>query len=59
MVVTVQVHAIVGFSVYGNTLATLFTHYPIVWTVKRLAFGTRVLAVLSVLFFFNTMRPFI
>ncbi len=37
---------IVGFSVYGNTFATLFTHYPIVWTVKHSVFGTRVLAVL-------------
>ncbi len=35
---------IVGFSVYGNTFATLFTHYSIVWTGKRLAVGTRVRA---------------
>ncbi len=39
-------NAIVGPRVYGNTLATLFTHYPIVWTVKRSVVGTRVLAVL-------------
>ncbi len=38
--------AIVGFSVYGNTFAHLFAHYPIVWTVKLSAVGTRVLAVL-------------
>ncbi len=36
--------AIVGFRVYGNTFATLFTHYPIVWIVKRSAVGTRALA---------------
>ncbi len=28
----------------SNTLDTLFTDYPIVWTVKRSAVGTRVLA---------------
>ncbi len=39
--------AVVGPRVYGNILATLFTHYPIVWTVKRSAVGTRVLAVLK------------
>ncbi len=32
---------------YGSTLATLLTHYHNVWTVKRSAFGTRVLAVLK------------
>ncbi len=37
---------IVGSSVYSNTLATIFTHYPTVWTVKRSVFGTRGLAVL-------------
>ncbi len=37
--------AIVGSRVYGNPLATLFTHYPIVWTVKSLVVGTRVLSV--------------
>ncbi len=31
---------------YGNTLAGLYTHYPIVWTVKHSVFGTGVLAVL-------------
>ncbi len=36
----------VGTRLYGNPLATLFTHYPIVWTVKNSVFGTRVLAVL-------------
>ncbi len=36
--------SIIGFRVYGNTPATLFTHYPIVWTVKRSAVGTRALA---------------
>ncbi len=40
-VVTVQVQLLVG-----NTLATLFTHYPTVWTVKCSVVGTRVLAVL-------------
>ncbi len=38
--------AIVGFSVYGNTYATLFTHCPIVWIMKCSAVGARVLAVL-------------
>ncbi len=33
------------FQSYGNTLAALDTHYPIVWTVKHAMFGTRVLAV--------------
>ncbi len=37
---------IVGSRVYGNPLATLFTHYLIVWTVKSSVVGTRVLAVL-------------
>ncbi len=37
---------IVGSRVYSNTLATLFTHYPTVWTVKCSVVGTRVLAVL-------------
>ncbi len=36
----------VGFSVYGNTFATLIAHYLIVWTVKCSAIGTRVLTVL-------------
>ncbi len=37
----------IGFSrVYSNTLATLFAHYPTVWTVKCSVVGTRVLAVL-------------
>ncbi len=35
------------FQSYGNTLAALFTHYPIVWTVKHSVFRTRVLAVLK------------
>ncbi len=35
--------SIVGFSVYGNTFSALFTHYPIVWTVKCSATGTRAL----------------
>ncbi len=35
--------AIVGSRVYGNTLATLFAHYPNVWTVERSVVGTRVL----------------
>ncbi len=34
------------FHSYGNTLAALYTHYPIAWTVKHSVFGTRVLAVL-------------
>ncbi len=38
--------AIVGSRVYGNTLATLFTHYPTVWIVERSVVETRVLAVL-------------
>ncbi len=38
--------SIVGSRVYGNPLATLCTHYPIVWTVKGSVVGTRVLAVL-------------
>ncbi len=38
--------AIFGPRVYGNTLATLFTHYPIVWAVKRSVVRIRVLAVL-------------
>ncbi len=29
--------AIVGSSVNGSTLATLFTHFPTEWTVKRSA----------------------
>ncbi len=37
---------IVGSTVYSNTLATLFTHYPTVWAVKCSVVGTRVLAVL-------------
>ncbi len=36
--------AIVGSRVYGNTLAALFTHYPIVRTMKHSAVGIRVLA---------------
>ncbi len=36
----------VGFQSYGNTLAALYNHYPIVWTVKHSVFGTRVLSVL-------------
>ncbi len=39
-------NVIVGSRVYGNTLATLFTHYPIVRTMKRPVVGTNVLAVL-------------
>ncbi len=36
-----------GFSrVYSNILATFFTHYPAVWTVKCSVVETRVLAVL-------------
>ncbi len=38
--------SIVGTRVYGNPLATLFTHYPIVWTVKSSVVGTRVVAML-------------
>ncbi len=34
------------FQSYGNTLAALYTHYRIMWTVKHSAFGTRVLTVL-------------
>ncbi len=37
--------SIVGSRVYGNPLATLFTHYPTVWTVKSSVLGTSVLAV--------------
>ncbi len=37
----------VGSRVYSNTLATLFTHYPTVWTVKCSVVRTRVLAVLQ------------
>ncbi len=37
---------IVGSRVYSNTLATLFTYYPTVWTVKCSVVGTRVLPVL-------------
>ncbi len=37
---------IVGSRVYGNPLATFFTHYPIVWTVKSSVVGTRVWVVL-------------
>ncbi len=33
------------FQSYGNILATLFTHFPTVWTAKRSAVGIRVLAV--------------
>ncbi len=40
------ISAIGGFRVYGYPLATLFTHYPIVWTVKNSVVGARVLAVL-------------
>ncbi len=39
-------NSIVGTRVYGNPLATLFTHYPIVWTVKSSLVGTRVVTVL-------------
>ncbi len=39
--------SIVGSRVYGYPLATSFTHYPIVWTVKSSVVGTRVLAVLK------------
>ncbi len=50
--------AITGSRVYGNTLATLFTHYPIVWTVKSSAVGTRVLGVLwSGLLYHVTLNP--
>ncbi len=45
VVVTVQVQLLVR--VYGNPLAALFTHYPIMWTVKSSVAGTRVLAVLK------------
>ncbi len=38
--------AIAGPTVKGYTRAKLFTHYPIVWTVKRSVVGTKVLAVL-------------
>ncbi len=38
--------ALVGSRVYGNTLATLFAHYPNVWTEERSVVGTRVLVVL-------------
>ncbi len=34
------------FQSYGNTLAALYTHYRIMWTVKHSVFGTRVSAVL-------------
>ncbi len=37
---------IVGSRAYGNPLATIFTHYLIVWTVKSSVVGTRVWAVL-------------
>ncbi len=37
---------IVGSKVYSHTLATLFTHYPTVWTMKCSVVETRVLAVL-------------
>ncbi len=36
---------ILGSRIYGNTFATLFTHNPTVWTAKRSAAGTSVLAV--------------
>ncbi len=38
--------AIFGPRVYGNPIASLFTHCPVVWTVKSSVVGTRVLAVL-------------
>ncbi len=37
---------VIGSRVYGNTLATLFAHYPTVRIVERSVVGTRVLVVL-------------
>ncbi len=34
--------AIFGSRVYGYPIATLFTHYPIVWTVKSSAVGNNI-----------------
>ncbi len=36
--------AIVGPMVYGNVRATLFTYYPMGWTVKLSVVGTGILA---------------
>ncbi len=47
---------IVGFRVYSNTLATLFTHFPTVWAVKCSLVGTRVLAVLLLLLFRHSAK---
>ncbi len=45
---------IVGSRVYSNTLATLFTHDPTVWTVKCSVVGTRVLAVSCSVGYYST-----
>ncbi len=43
-----SVGAIVGSRVYSNTRATLFTHYPTVWTVTCSVVGTGVLVVVTI-----------